>query len=109
MRPVATDVTCTVVKFEEINIKFKNVRDPHSITHSQLLADDTQYSRYCNDVKLHTVQCTSPRFMATAHFNNEGYTSSHKSLQKLEFHSHSESELSSEDQLTLSSRNYLHF
>jgi len=52
---------------------------------SQLLSKDTQYCQHCNNVKLHAVQCTSTRFLTNAHFNNKGYTSIHKSLQKLEF------------------------
>ena len=35
---------------------------------------------------MHAVQCTSTSFLTNAYFNNKGYTSIHKSQQKLEFH-----------------------
>jgi len=35
---------------------------------------------------LHAVQRTSTRFLTTAHFNNKGYTTIYKSLQKFKFH-----------------------
>jgi len=43
-----------------------------------LSSEDTQYSHYCNNVKLHAVQRTSTKFLTTAHFNNKGYTSIYK-------------------------------
>ena len=58
----------------------------NKIHNVQLLLEDTQYFQYCNNVKLHAVQCTSTKFLTTARFNNKGLTSIHKSLQKLEFH-----------------------
>ena len=86
------------MKFEQINLKFKKVRRSSRCNkvwkiskkfkihiQSQLLSKDTQYCQHCNNVKLHAVQCTSTRFLTNAHFNNKGSTSSHKSLQKLEF------------------------
>ena len=53
---------------------------------SHLLSKDTQYCEHCNNAKLHAVQCTSTNFLTNAYFNNKGYTSIHKSQQKLEFH-----------------------
>jgi len=38
-----------VVKFEEINLKFKKDRVEIHIQ-SQLLSEDTRYSQYCNNV-----------------------------------------------------------
>jgi len=85
-----------VVKFEEINLKFKKVRESSRCKfekvqkkfkihiQSQLLSKDTQYCQHCNSVKLHAIQSTSTRFLTNAHFNNKGCTSIHKSLQKLE-------------------------
>jgi len=41
----------------------------------------SQYSQYCNNVKLHAVQRSSTMFLTIAHFNNKCYTLIHKSLQ----------------------------
>jgi len=88
-----------VMKFEEINLKFKKVRKSSRcnkvrksskssrfiVSHKLLLSKDTQYCQHCNNVKLRAVQCTSTGFLINAHFNNKGYTSIRKRLQKLEF------------------------
>jgi len=60
----ASSVCIIVAKFEEINFKSSKKFEIH--VQSQLLSEDTQYSQYCNNVKLHAIQCTSSRFLTTA-------------------------------------------
>jgi len=84
-----------VVKFEEINLKFKKFEKVQDVIKfekvflkfkihikPQLLSKDTKYCQHYN-VKWHAVQYTSRRFLANAYFSNKSYTSIHKSLQKL--------------------------